>query len=109
MTVEALKDQRTIPKSREMRKDIENVTKRQIDYLRSMLHEQMPHAKFVRAERKYRERKTRIGSFVDTLALVWFEHDGRPLPPKMKELRDFNLIERVAKDAHDQNYRELKG
>lgn len=92
------------------KRDIEKVTRAQVDYLRSMLHEQMPHAKVVSVERKYRERTLpnaqvggNLGAFIDVLTVVWFEHDGRPLPPNMKKLRDFNVIERVAKEAHGRN------
>lgn len=100
MPREALKDQRTIPLTRFPREDMEKVTKRQVDFLRSMLAQQMPHARVVKVERTWRERKTSVGGFLDLLTIVWFEHDGRPLPEKMKRLRDFNVLEKHAAEAH---------
>lgn len=105
MPREALKWQKTltIAGTRYPMRAIDTVTARAVDHLRALLRTEMPNAREYRTpDRKYRFRKTPVAEVADINVVLFFEHDGgRPLPPKMKELRDFNVIEQAIRNGHE--------
>lgn len=102
MPREALKWQKTltIGATKYPMRAIDTVTARAVDYLRSMLRSELPNAREWRTpDRKYRFRSTPVAEVADINVVLFFEHDGRPLSPKLKELRDFNVVEQAVRNG----------